>query len=44
MIYFKSDYTLGACPEVFRAMADINMVHTPGYGEDKFCDEAAGII
>lgn len=44
MIYFKSDYTLGACPEVFRAMADINMVHTPGYGEDKFCDEATGII
>ncbi len=44
MIYFKSDYTLGACPEVFRAMADINMVHTPGYGEDRFCDEAIGTI
>lgn len=44
MIYFKSDYTLGACPEVFRAMADINMVHTPGYGEDKFCDEAIDTI
>ena len=44
MIYFKSDYTLGACPEVFRAMADINMIHTPGYGEDKFCDEAIDTI
>ena len=44
MIYFKSDYTLGACPEVFSAMADINMVHTPGYGEDKFCDEAIDTI
>lgn len=44
MIYFKSDYTLGACPEVFRAMADINTVHTPGYGEDRFCEEAVDII
>lgn len=44
MIYFKSDYTLGACPEVLKAMTDINMVHTPGYGEDKFCDEAIDMI
>lgn len=44
MIYFKSDYTLGACPEVFKAMADINMIHTPGYGEDKFCYEAIDTI
>ena len=44
MIYFKSDYTLGACPEVLKAMTDINMVHTPGYGEDTFCDEAIDMI
>lgn len=44
MIYFKSDYTLGAHPDVLQAMENINMVHTSGYGEDEFCSNAADII
>ena len=36
MIYFRSDYSLGAHPKV--------MEHTDGYGEDKFSYETADMI
>ncbi len=44
MIYFKSDYTLGAHPEVLKAIEEANLVHTPGYGDDAYCKEAQEIL
>lgn len=41
MIYFDSDYMVGAHPNVLRALIDTNMLHTPGYGRDSFTAEAA---
>lgn len=41
MIYFDSDYMVGAHPDVLRALIDTNMLHTPGYGRDSFTAEAA---
>ena len=36
MIYFRSDYSLGAHPKVMQALTDTNMEHTDWYAEDKF--------
>ncbi len=44
MIYFRSDYSLGAHPDILDALAKTNMEHTDGYGLDHFCDDAAEII
>ena len=40
MIYFDSDYMVGAHPDVLRALVDTNMLHTPGYGRDSFTADA----
>lgn len=40
MIYFDSDYMIGAHPDVLRALVDTNMLHTPGYGRDSFTADA----
>lgn len=40
MIRFDCDYTEGACEEIINKLKDTNMEQTPGYGEDKYCDEA----
>ena len=44
MIYFRSDYSLGAHPKVMQALMDTNMEHTDGYAEDKFSFETADMI
>ena len=37
MIYFRSDYSLGAHPKVMEALEKTNMEHTDGYGMDPPC-------
>ncbi len=44
MIRFDSDYMEGAHPAVLERLVSANRVQTPGYGEDEFCAEAAGLI
>ena len=44
MIYFLSDYSSGACPEVLDALVKTNAEHTDGYGLDPHCERAARII
>ena len=44
MILFNSDYIEGAHPAILEALARTNYEQTPGYGEDRFCEEARGII
>lgn len=44
MIYFDSDYMVGAHPEVLKALVETNGLHTPGYGCDIFCDTARRLI
>lgn len=44
MIYFRSDYSLGAHPKVMDALVATNMEHTDGYAEDKFSYETADMI
>lgn len=44
MIYFRSDYSLGAHPEVMEALMATNMEHTDGYCEDDFSYETADMI
>ena len=40
MLYFESDYTEGAHPEIFRRLIDANMEHLAGYGSDIYCERA----
>ncbi|MBO5999174.1 MAG: aminotransferase class V-fold PLP-dependent enzyme [Lachnospiraceae bacterium] len=40
MLYFASDYMEGAHPLVLKALADTNLMHSPGYGTDPFCESA----
>lgn len=44
MIYFGSDYMAGAHPKVMEALVKTNLLHTPGYGDDVFSDEARRLI
>lgn len=44
MILFNSDYIEGAHPAILDALVRTNFEQTPGYGEDKFCEEARDII
>lgn len=44
MIYFDSDYMVGAHPEVMERLVETNMLHTPGYGRDCFTTEARNTI
>ncbi len=44
MIYFRSDYSQGAHPDVLQALIDSNEVHSDGYGEDEFCLKAENVI
>lgn len=43
-IYFDSDYTAGAHPQVLARLAETNLLHTPGYGCDSFSDRAKKLI
>lgn len=44
MIFLKNDYSLGAHPTVFNALAETNMTLSDGYGEDEHCYSAADYI
>lgn len=44
MIRFNCDYCEGAHERILRKLAETNLEQTPGYGEDHYCAEAAGII
>ncbi len=44
MIRFNCDYLEGAHPRILQALVDTNMVQTPGYGEDEYCEEARKAI
>ena len=44
MIYFRSDYSLGAHPKVMEALMETNMEHTDGYADDRFSFETADMI
>ena len=44
MIYFLSDYSQGAHPQVMEALQKTNLEHTDGYGLDAHCENAAEMI
>ena len=44
MIMFNCDYLEGAHPEILRRLTETNMLQTPGYGVDSFCDRARDLI
>ena len=44
MIRFNSDYLEGAHPKILERLAETNMAQTPGYGEDRFCEQARSTI
>ena len=44
MIYFNSDYMVGAHPEVMKRLVETNDLHTVGYGFDQFTAEARRLI
>ncbi len=44
MLYFSCDYSEGCHPKVLEALAETNLVSTPGYGEDEFCEKAKAKI
>ena len=41
MIYFNNDYSEGCHEKVLEALVRTNMEQTPGYGEDRYCAQAA---
>ncbi|WP_283171396.1 threonine aldolase family protein [Curtanaerobium respiraculi] len=43
-LYFAPDYMEGAHPRVLQALVETNMVSVPGYGSDRFCEDARGRI
>ena len=44
MIRFNCDYLEGAHPRIMEKMMETNLVQTPGYGEDEFCERAREVI
>ncbi len=44
MIFFNNDYSEGCHPLILEKLAATNMEQTPGYGTDRYCDEAAALI
>lgn len=44
MVYFDSDYMVGAHPEVMRRLVETNGLHTVGYGCDEFTAKARELI
>ena len=44
MLYFSCDYAEGCHPQVLEALTKTNMISTPGYGEDEFCEKAKAKI
>ena len=44
MIYFRSDYSQGALPEIMEALNKTNEEHTDGYGMDEHCESAQRLV
>ena len=44
MIYFHNDYSEGCHAKVLEKLIATNLEQTPGYGEDRYCAEAAEMI
>ena len=44
MVSFSCDYLEGAHPRVLELLRSSNFEQTPGYGEDKYCRQAAALI
>ncbi len=44
MIRFECDYNVGAHPSILEKIISENLVKTAGYGEDKYCLEAAALF
>ena len=44
MIYFNNDYSEGCHEKVLQKLIETNMVQTPGYGMDDYCQRAAATI
>lgn len=44
MLYFRNDYGAGAHPLVLEALGRTNMDLTPGYGTDRYCQEASETV
>lgn len=44
MLYFRNDYSQGACQEVLNALVETNLIPTAGYGTDQFCAAATETI
>ena len=44
MIYFHNDYSEGCHAKVLEKLIATNLEQTPGYGEDHYCAQAAGLI
>jgi threonine aldolase len=42
--HFASDNYAGICPEAWSAMAEANVGHSPGYGDDRWTAEAADLL
>jgi threonine aldolase len=42
--HFASDNYAGICPEAWTAMAEANVSHAPGYGDDRWTGEAADLL
>jgi hypothetical protein len=40
MIRFECDYLEGAHPKLMQRLMETNFEQTPGYSEDKYCDQA----
>jgi threonine aldolase len=41
---FQNDYSEGAHPRILDALSRTNLAQEPGYGEDRYCLEAAALI
>lgn len=44
MINFECDYAEGAHPRILERLAATNMIQTPGYGNDEFCEKARVLL
>lgn len=44
MIYFHNDYSEGCHGKVLEKLIETNLEQTPGYGEDRYCQQAAAKI
>ncbi|BDG04678.1 threonine aldolase family protein [Anaeromyxobacter oryzae] len=42
--HFASDNYAGICPEAWAALAEANVGHAPGYGDDRWTAEAADLL